>query len=178
MSRQLIFCLIESVEKKIKFYYNFIYATNCGIERRKLWNKVRTAANIVADKPWIMLGDFNVTMKMEEYSSGGSQITSEMQELIDCANEVEMEDINSTGLFFTWIKSPSKPKTNHSATVLTIPRSLMKKRKYFRFSNYIVDKKVFLPTVEKEWKKDMDGYSMYRVVQKLKAIKQPMRRLN
>nr|GEZ07311.1 hypothetical protein [Tanacetum cinerariifolium] len=165
----------KSVEKKIKFDCNFIYASNCGNERRKLWNEV-----------------------------------SEMQELIDCANEVEMEDINTTGLFFTWIKSPSKLETSimkkldrilingsfidsykeaygqfmsflisdHSAAVLTILKSLMKKRRSFRFSNYIVDKKYFFPTVEKEWKKNMDGYTMYRVVQKLKAIKKPIKRLN
>nr|GEV62389.1 zinc finger, CCHC-type [Tanacetum cinerariifolium] len=42
--------------------------------------------------------DFNVTMKVEEHSSGGSQVTSEMQDLIDCANEIEMEDVNSTDL--------------------------------------------------------------------------------
>ncbi|GKC05519.1 putative receptor-like protein kinase [Tanacetum coccineum] len=167
-----------------------------------LWNEVRAAANIIADKPWIMLGDFNVTMKVEEHSSGGSQITNEMQDIIDCANEVEIEDINSTGLFFTWIKSPSKPETSimkkldrilingsfmdsykeahghfmpfltsdHSAAVLTIPKCFMKKRKSFRFSNYIMDKEDFLPMVEKEWKKDMEGYTMYKVVQKGKLM--------
>ncbi|GKB51883.1 RNA-directed DNA polymerase, eukaryota, reverse transcriptase zinc-binding domain protein [Tanacetum coccineum] len=74
---------------------------------------MKTDANsVVLDKPWVMLGDFNVTMKVEEHSSGGSQITSDMQELIDCSNDDEIENINSTGLFFTWIKSPSKPETS------------------------------------------------------------------
>ncbi|GKB24961.1 RNA-directed DNA polymerase, eukaryota, reverse transcriptase zinc-binding domain protein [Tanacetum coccineum] len=167
-----------------------------------LWNEVRAAANIIADKPWIMLGDFNVTMKVEEHSSGGSQVTSEMQDLIDCANEIKIEDVNSTGLFFTWIKSPLKLETrimkkldrilingsfmdsykeahghfmpfltsDHSAAVLAIPKCFMKKRKSFRFSNYIMDKEDFLPMVEKEWKKDMEGYTMYKVVQKGKLM--------
>ncbi|GJS98275.1 RNA-directed DNA polymerase, eukaryota, reverse transcriptase zinc-binding domain protein [Tanacetum coccineum] len=119
-----------------------------------------------------MLGDFNVTMKVEEHSSGGSQITSDMQELIDCANDDEIENINSTGLFFTWIKSPSKPETSvmkkldrilvngsfmtsfneaygqfmpfiifdHSVALLIIPKSLKKKGRSYRFTNYIVDK--------------------------------------
>ncbi|GKE04141.1 RNA-directed DNA polymerase, eukaryota, reverse transcriptase zinc-binding domain protein, partial [Tanacetum coccineum] len=89
---------ISGMETAVKCYCSFIYAANCGIKRRKLWNELKTASNIVSNKPWIMLGDFNVTMKVEEHSSGGSQVSSEMQDLINCPNEVEMEDINSTGL--------------------------------------------------------------------------------
>ncbi|GKB83472.1 RNA-directed DNA polymerase, eukaryota, reverse transcriptase zinc-binding domain protein [Tanacetum coccineum] len=157
-----------------------------------------------------MMGDFNVTMKVEEHSAGGSQVTSDMQDLIDCANEIEMEDINSTGLFFTWIKSPSKPETSvmkkldrmlvnasfmstfneayghflpfltsdHSDVMLILPKSLVKKRRSFRFSNYIVDKDEFLPIVDKEWKQEIVGHIMFKVVKKLKAIKYPMRKLN
>nr|GEY11445.1 hypothetical protein [Tanacetum cinerariifolium] len=84
-----------------------------------------------------------------------------MQELIDCANEVEMENINSTSLFFTWIKSPSKPE-----------KSIMKKLDRM-FIN-----EGFMDSYKEDWNKNMDGYTMYIVVQKLKAIKKPMRRLN
>ncbi|GKF76082.1 RNA-directed DNA polymerase, eukaryota, reverse transcriptase zinc-binding domain protein [Tanacetum coccineum] len=47
-----------------------------------------------------------------EHSAGGSAITSHMQDLIDCVNEVEVEDLCSTGLFYTWIKSPLNPTNN------------------------------------------------------------------
>ncbi|GJX59135.1 RNA-directed DNA polymerase, eukaryota, reverse transcriptase zinc-binding domain protein [Tanacetum coccineum] len=124
MSRQTIFYLIESVDKNIKLYCNFIYAANCGIERRVLWNEIRTATNVVADKPWIMLGDFNVTMKADEHSSGSSLLTNDMQEFIECVTDE------------------------------------------------------FLPTVEKEWKKDVKGYAMYKVVKKLKTLKHPMKKLS
>ncbi|GJZ13731.1 RNA-directed DNA polymerase, eukaryota, reverse transcriptase zinc-binding domain protein [Tanacetum coccineum] len=209
MSRQTVFCLIKTVKKKIKCYCSFIYTANCGIERRILWDELRTAYSVVCDKPWIM-GDFNVTMKVEEHSSGGSQVTSEMQDLIDCANEIKIEDVNSTGLFFTWIKSPLKLETrimkkldrilvnesfmnslkeefghfmpfltsDHSTVVLTIPKSLTKKRRSFRFSNYTIDKDEFLPIMEKEWRQDIAGHTMYKVVKKLKALKHPMRKLS
>ena len=35
-----------------------------------------------------------------------------MQELINCVNNIEVEDICSTGVFYTWIKSPSQPQTS------------------------------------------------------------------
>ncbi|GJW78377.1 hypothetical protein Tco_0140059 [Tanacetum coccineum] len=34
------------------------------------------------------------------------------KDFIDCLNEVEAEDINSLGMFFTWYKSPSKPTSS------------------------------------------------------------------
>ncbi|GJV05890.1 RNA-directed DNA polymerase, eukaryota, reverse transcriptase zinc-binding domain protein [Tanacetum coccineum] len=68
--------------------------------------------------------------------------------------------------------------SDHNVALLIIPRSLIKKRKSFRFTNYIADKEDFLPTVEIEWNQDIRGYNKYRVVKKLKAIKQPMRKLN
>ncbi|GKB32582.1 hypothetical protein Tco_0871983 [Tanacetum coccineum] len=68
--------------------------------------------------------------------------------------------------------------SNHSAAVVIIPRSLKKKRRSFRFTNYIVDKDYFLPIIKKEWNQDIIGHNMYIVVKKLKAIKKPMRKLN
>ena len=35
-----------------------------------------------------------------------------MQEFIYCVNKIEVEDMYSIGLFFTWIKSTSRPHTS------------------------------------------------------------------
>ncbi|GJU07260.1 RNA-directed DNA polymerase, eukaryota, reverse transcriptase zinc-binding domain protein [Tanacetum coccineum] len=119
-----------------------------------------------------------------------------------------MEDIKSTDLFFTRIKSPLKPDISimkkldkilvngsfmtdfpdaygqfmpfmtldHSTTILSFPKRLIKKRRAFRFTNYVVNKEEFLPTVEEVWNKEVTCHNMYKVVQKLKAIKHPMRK--
>ncbi|GJU69196.1 hypothetical protein Tco_1255455 [Tanacetum coccineum] len=54
--------------------------------------------------------------------------------------------------------------------LLIIPKILKKRRRSFRFTNYIVDKEDCLPTIEKEWNQEIVGHNMYRVVKKLKAI--------
>nr|GEU71621.1 hypothetical protein [Tanacetum cinerariifolium] len=59
-----------------------------------------------------VIGDFNVTLKMDEHSSGGSRVSNDMQDFIDCVNEVEMEDLCSNGVFYTWIKSPLNPQNS------------------------------------------------------------------
>ncbi|GJY90062.1 hypothetical protein Tco_0505258 [Tanacetum coccineum] len=67
-----------------------------GKERRILWKNLIASNRIVNNKPWCLLDDFNVTLKLEEHTAGGSNISEDMQELFDCINETEVEDINSS----------------------------------------------------------------------------------
>ncbi|GJX79297.1 hypothetical protein Tco_0327446 [Tanacetum coccineum] len=43
--------------------------------------------------PWILMGDSNVTLKLEEQSARKSVISSDMQDFIDCVNQIEVEDV-------------------------------------------------------------------------------------
>ncbi|GJW67845.1 RNA-directed DNA polymerase, eukaryota, reverse transcriptase zinc-binding domain protein [Tanacetum coccineum] len=42
---------------------------------------------------WIMMGNLNVTLKVNEHSVGGSHLSNDMQEFQDCVNSIEMEDL-------------------------------------------------------------------------------------
>ncbi|GJX81118.1 RNA-directed DNA polymerase, eukaryota, reverse transcriptase zinc-binding domain protein [Tanacetum coccineum] len=83
-----------------------------GIKRRSLWNELRRIKSITTGCPWILMGDCNVTLKVEEHSAGGSRINGDMQDFVDCGNDIEVEDVNYPGLLFTWIKSHPKPETS------------------------------------------------------------------
>ncbi|GJV32713.1 RNA-directed DNA polymerase, eukaryota, reverse transcriptase zinc-binding domain protein [Tanacetum coccineum] len=87
------------------------------------------------------LGDLNVTLNIEEHSSGGSHLTEEMQEFRSCINEVELEDIGSSGFYFTWTKSLKNPLA-----------SVMKKLDGVMVSDGFLDKPEFLKEVEEGWK--------------------------
>ncbi|GJY69517.1 RNA-directed DNA polymerase, eukaryota, reverse transcriptase zinc-binding domain protein [Tanacetum coccineum] len=104
MTKQSLFCLLEIVETKERCFCSFVYASNNGNERRVLWDEINAAKIIVDKNPWCLLGNFNVTIKAEEHSSGGSTINEDMQEFIDCLNEVEVEDIHSSGKFIPIVK--------------------------------------------------------------------------
>ncbi|GJW79530.1 RNA-directed DNA polymerase, eukaryota, reverse transcriptase zinc-binding domain protein [Tanacetum coccineum] len=141
--------------------------------RRTLWNELQLAKCITNGIPWIIMGDFNVTLKLEEHSASSSVISCDMQDFIDCVNMIEVEDVCMTGMYFTWIKSPSNPSTSilkkldrimanedffnkynqafavfhpfmisdHSPVVLTISKNISKKKKSFKFANFVADKK-------------------------------------
>ncbi|GJV84365.1 hypothetical protein Tco_1524263 [Tanacetum coccineum] len=68
--------------------------------------------------------------------------------------------------------------SDHCACLITIPNGLKKSVRAFRFINYIVDKPDFIPTVKEEWKLNVKGFQMHKVVQKMKMLKKSMKRIN
>ncbi|GJV27431.1 RNA-directed DNA polymerase, eukaryota, reverse transcriptase zinc-binding domain protein [Tanacetum coccineum] len=73
------------------------------------WNQNKLRKVITNGVPWVILGDFNVTMKMDEQSYGCSRISNDMNEFRECIGDIEVEDILSSGFQFTWTKSLKNP---------------------------------------------------------------------
>ncbi|GKD15510.1 RNA-directed DNA polymerase, eukaryota, reverse transcriptase zinc-binding domain protein, partial [Tanacetum coccineum] len=209
-SRQTMLCLIETVPSKSRLFCSFVYAANSGSERKELWKDIQRAKKISYGWPWLLTGDFNVTLKNEEHSNGGSKVTNDMQDFIDCTNEAEVEDLCGCGIFYTWIKSPLNPQnsvlkkldramvneellnhfpdanaiflpymvSDHSPVVVRFPYSFDKKKKAFRFANFITERDNFLPTVAAGWKIKVHGHKMYKLVKKMKALKHKLKEIS
>nr|GFB67537.1 hypothetical protein [Tanacetum cinerariifolium] len=73
---------------------------------RSLWKSLSIHKNVVKDRPWIILGDFNACLDPAKRSNGGSKFTTAMHDFRDCVEEIDVEDIAMTGLNFTWNKKP------------------------------------------------------------------------
>ncbi|GJY55944.1 aspartic peptidase [Tanacetum coccineum] len=166
-------------------YCSFIYAGNLPTERRLLWADLGLRKNVVRGFPWVLMGDFN-----------------------DCVSKIEVMDINSTGLHYTWNQKPKggggKLKNldlimgnldfldtfpgayaifqpyrilDHSPAVLKLPSLLMNKPKPFKFFNFISFKSKFHDVVSSHWNMHVFGHCMFQVVSKMKALKNPLRKL-
>ncbi|GJZ72422.1 RNA-directed DNA polymerase, eukaryota, reverse transcriptase zinc-binding domain protein [Tanacetum coccineum] len=117
---------------------------------------------IAGNKPWMLLGDFNVTLMPVEHSGGSSVMTSDMQDFHELVNDIEVEDIctfmdkfgNAHGVFLPYMAS------DHSPAMLCISDKIPKTKKSFKFSNFIADKKEFKEIVKKEWEEDIYGCHM------------------
>ncbi|GKB06930.1 hypothetical protein Tco_0835163 [Tanacetum coccineum] len=116
----------------------------------------------------------------EEHSNGGSRVTNNMQDFIDCVNEAEVEDLSdramvnddlmlqfydANALFLPYLVS------DHSPVVVRFPYSFRKKKKAFIFANFIAEKDEFIPIVATGWEIDIQGHRMYKLVKKMKALK-------
>ncbi|GKB28957.1 RNA-directed DNA polymerase, eukaryota, reverse transcriptase zinc-binding domain protein [Tanacetum coccineum] len=67
---------------------------------------------------------------------------------------------------------------DHSPAIMSIPKGIPKKKKSFRFTNYVVDKEEFFDNIKEGWRHEMRGCHMYKVVQRLKLLKKPLNNLN
>nr|GEV95401.1 hypothetical protein [Tanacetum cinerariifolium] len=67
---------------------------------------------------------------------------------------------------------------DHSPVILVFPEGLQKKRSTFRFTNLVADKPEFLDIIKGVWQEEIKKCKMYRVVQKLKSLKKPLRKLS
>ncbi|GJY81936.1 RNA-directed DNA polymerase, eukaryota, reverse transcriptase zinc-binding domain protein [Tanacetum coccineum] len=183
-AKQSMLCEIVSIGTEKSVFCTFIYAANGGMERRALWKDLQIYKSIVDKKSWVLLGDMNVTLAPNEHSAGGSRMTSDMEEFKDCVNNIEVEDITSSGNE-EFIDKFSKSHdvfhpyliSDHCPSVLVIPNIVQKRRTSFKFINLVADKEDFLPIIRKQWDEEHDGCHMFRTVKKLKSLKRDLKKL-
>ncbi|XP_022030697.1 uncharacterized protein LOC110931619 [Helianthus annuus] len=98
--------LIRSKSDAKAIYCSFIYAENKYQLRRDLWDNLNRHKFFVADKPWIVLGDFNSAFSQDDCLVGSSNMSIGMREFAHCVQQNEWIDIKSHGMQFTWNQKP------------------------------------------------------------------------
>nr|GEV23777.1 hypothetical protein [Tanacetum cinerariifolium] len=79
---------------------------NNPMERRQLWVDLDHHKNVVRGSLWILMGDFKVALNIEDSYLGSSMMNSTMCDFKDCVKKIEVIDINSFGLHYTWNPKP------------------------------------------------------------------------
>ncbi|GKE56684.1 putative RNA-directed DNA polymerase, eukaryota, reverse transcriptase zinc-binding domain protein, partial [Tanacetum coccineum] len=77
-------------------------------ERRVLWADLKLHKRVVSGLPLVLLGDFNVALNMKDICIGSSSMNSAMCDFKDYVRSIEVMDIHSTGLHFTWNQKPRR----------------------------------------------------------------------
>ncbi|GJS23712.1 uncharacterized protein Tco_0452344, partial [Tanacetum coccineum] len=109
-TNQVMHCQINTRGDNRTIFCSFIYADNYYVDRRALWNNLAAHGSFMQDKPWVLLGDFNAALNLEDHSCGGYEPNISMREFKECVQRIEVMDVNATGLHFTWNQ---KPKGDH-----------------------------------------------------------------
>ena len=105
-SAQLITCsiLMEGAQEDI--ICSFVYAANRAEERRVLWEDLKNHQDspMIRNKPWIVMGDFNETLEIEEHSgyTNSPLVTPGMREFQEVIQYCSMLDMSFHGPKFTW----------------------------------------------------------------------------
>ncbi|PWA56770.1 RNA-directed DNA polymerase, eukaryota, Reverse transcriptase zinc-binding domain protein [Artemisia annua] len=95
-----------NVADKKELFCSFVYAHNRYTHRRPLWDNLGLHKQLVRNRPWCVLGDFNSALNLEDKIEGSSVIDITMREFKECVDANELVDINRSGLQFTWTQKP------------------------------------------------------------------------
>nr|GEW08284.1 hypothetical protein [Tanacetum cinerariifolium] len=139
-SAQNIFLLVETVNRRVRFYCTVVCANNSGSERKKLWNDLGAQKNKLL--PWVILGDFNVTLNVNEHLNGSSCSSNEMVEFQNRISNIEYPGVYEK--FLSYLIS------DHSPAVVTFPNGEVKKKKAFRLVKRLKNMKY--PLNQLNWK--------------------------
>nr|GEW00648.1 hypothetical protein [Tanacetum cinerariifolium] len=90
--------LVEEGEKGL--FYSFIYAHNRYTHRRSLWRSLSKHNIYIRHRPWSIMGDFNVSLYLEESTACSSNVDVAMRDFRDYVEDIEMLDDHYISGFF------------------------------------------------------------------------------
>ncbi|XP_021991413.1 uncharacterized protein LOC110888181 [Helianthus annuus] len=107
-SDQVVHTQIRFKAESKVFFCSFVYAENKYQDHRKLWEDLCRHSIVAKKCPWVVLGDFNTALNMEDCLYGPSCHTIGMREFFDCIQMAEIMDITHHGCHYTWNQKPKE----------------------------------------------------------------------
>ncbi|GKA46099.1 RNA-directed DNA polymerase, eukaryota, reverse transcriptase zinc-binding domain protein [Tanacetum coccineum] len=101
---------LNQIQDNKRMYVSVVYGENVPKARINLWKNLLEHKVVVGDSPWVMLGDFNIILKIIEHSNGVNTRGDGLQDFVECVEDLEMEDLNMYGMFYTWIQRMRNPE--------------------------------------------------------------------
>ncbi|XP_022014955.1 uncharacterized protein LOC110914476 [Helianthus annuus] len=168
-SSQVVHLQLVFKDNKRILLCSVVYTDNYYVTRRELWAQLSLHKLMVADKPWVIMGDFNSALYLEDKSMGTSATSVGMRDFQASISDIEVMDVNRSGLHFT---STQKPKKG-IVLLKKIDRVMANDPFVADFPN----SPDFMNIVKEVWDTRVNGVYKFRVVKKLRHLKSPLRAL-
>nr|GEY90012.1 RNA-directed DNA polymerase, eukaryota, reverse transcriptase zinc-binding domain protein [Tanacetum cinerariifolium] len=149
--------LVKNISIKTRFYCCFVYAANVGKDRKSLWKNLEVYKNMVKGNPWVLMGDWNVSLNVSNHSKGEACKTTNIQD--------------PSRVLFPHLTF------DHCPALLQIPNVINKPKKAFRFANFIADKPEFMQIIKVQLNMPIKGCNLYKLVKRTKNMKIHMKNL-
>lgn len=203
-SSQMITCSVKLPQSTSEIIISFVYGLNSKTGRQQLWEELKGIARdqIVFDKPWAVLGDFNQILNPDEKSNGSTRISRGISDFRDCVDYAGLFDLTIRGnnqvaspiakkldrilINDHWLlKYPSAYAqfgdpdfSDHSPSCIVFGDRVQTK-KHFMVSNFLLHHPEFLPRVAIQWQSMFfPGSAMFSLSNKLKLLKNELRDIN
>ncbi|GJX36941.1 putative RNA-directed DNA polymerase [Tanacetum coccineum] len=139
--------VMHKADSKVMFC-TFVYASNSYETRREFWYSLEMHKQFVNTRPWVIMGDFNAALFIEDTFHGSNDINISMRDFNDRVNKIEIADVNSTGLH--GIRSQKEKLVSKN------------KPKPFKFFNLLAYKPDFMQLVTEHWKMEFKLFNLIR----------------
>ncbi|XP_062093302.1 uncharacterized protein LOC133799300 [Humulus lupulus] len=203
---QFIHCWIRPKQWS-QFAVTVVYAMNDSNDRKQLWKDIGLIAQGIKI-PWIIGGDFNAvlsTVERQNYRGNGAEMVPFQTCVADYGLEDvkyngsyftwnnKQEGKARVCAKLDWVLANTDWLENfptaevsylaegifdHSPGLLSIYPNSQDKHKPFRYFNYWSSLAEFTDIVRKGWSEEVEGSPMYRLIKKLRMLKQGLRRLH
>lgn len=201
---QYIHARLRCKVSNIYFHTTFIYGFHSIGHRRPLWGKLIDLCP-GPNMPWLLLGDFNSVLNIDERTNGAPVSSYEMRDLLDATILLGLLDTNSAGSLYTWSNGTVLSKldrvmtndawvqagfhsfthylpigclSDHAAAVSMFFEPGQQCNKMFQFFNMWAAHPDFLGIVQGIWGQQVLGTAQYVFCKKLKLLKTPLKDLN
>lgn len=99
-SSQIISCVVQNPVTGEQFIFSAIYASNFTADRQTLWAEIRATQGAYShlNMPWILIGDYNVTLSSQEHSRAADYLPdqTEMRHFLDLVSDCGFYDLSAT----------------------------------------------------------------------------------
>lgn len=208
VSAQHITCDFAHCDGSSSGVLSIIYAVNDGIQRRELWSELINLQQIIGNKAWCLMGDFNIFLNPHETNGLMPRRTSYIEDFRSFSNDLGLTDLRYQGSVFTWwdgnIINPVQRKldrvlvndvwlstfdlsaaeflprglSDHNPAAVHLGIARDRVHKPFRIFQHILEHDLFLDTVSKAWADPVFGNLWFVVTSKLKRVKTALKNLN
>ncbi|KAK6126895.1 hypothetical protein DH2020_039362 [Rehmannia glutinosa] len=154
--------------------------------------------------PWLLLGDFNSSLKSDERRNGSVVSPYEIKDFEKCCFELGISDLQFTGLFYTWTNMTVWSKldramvdhnsilasfnsrveflpsgsSDHSPCVVSLFDTHSSGKTPWRFFNMLAEHHDIHQVVQDGWQSHYRGTTQFILCQQLKGLKDNLKALN
>lgn len=171
-----------------------------------LWNTLKGLAKM--QRPWAVIGDFNTVLSSEERYGGLPVDQEAIQHFQACLEETDLLDVPARGMAYTWsnrrdgdarilskldrvlvteewkkefpyiqLDFQSSLTSDHAHAILYVAEKIGGPRP-FKFTSCWMRHKEFKKILQESWEQKVEGSPLKILHQKLKNLKEPLRKLN
>ncbi|XP_062103957.1 uncharacterized protein LOC133815089 [Humulus lupulus] len=184
---QFIHCFARATHMTGSFFITFVYGFNDVKLRDQLWLDIQELA-LKIDEAWMILGDYNEILHQNE-RVGKKTIMKPSLSLRDCMITCQMEELKYSGSFYTW-KNKQRPEDRVYSKIDRAMVNMKWTDQYpnseqffflkqpFRCFRMWKEASSYATKVSTNWNIVVSGTEMYKLVLKLKRLKQIFREIN